>query len=73
MNKLLWNEWNNIVREAKDSLKSDCPLLYDETIVKVSEYIQALDYALGVDTEVQALEELCNSQYDGDELIGHRD
>lgn len=38
--------WKEIVEKANSNLKSDCPLIEDEVIIKVDRYIKYLEYSL---------------------------
>lgn len=40
--KYILDEWNSMCDEANKSLRSDCPLLEDETLVEMNKYIGAL-------------------------------
>ena len=36
-------EWKGVVESAKQQLKGDCPLLIDEVIVEMDNYIKSLE------------------------------
>lgn len=42
MTEAHWREWARLVEESKSELQGNCPLLCDETIIKVNEYLLEL-------------------------------
>lgn len=46
MDEYYWKEWERIVLDAQQQLHGTCPLLDDEVIIKVNEYIKELKLQL---------------------------
>ena len=46
LSKIYREEWDGLVEEAEHNLNSDCPLIEDETIIKVDDYIEYLESTL---------------------------
>ena len=43
LNKIYREEWEGLVEKAEFNLNSDCPLIEDETIIKVDDYMEQLE------------------------------
>lgn len=44
MDDFYWKEWDMLVLEARQNLEGTCPLLDDEVIIKVDEWIRQTKY-----------------------------